>query len=69
MLGLFAGNPFPDHPPRYIRAVLYRYKFAPPGNPDHAYWTREKLGLWLPPLSTDNRELLTILRDQKWILP
>src|SRR5664279_3361706 len=24
-VGLFAGNPFPGKPPRYIRAVLYRY--------------------------------------------
>jgi hypothetical protein len=32
-IGLFApnGNPFPDKPPRYIRAVLYRYSFAKPG--------------------------------------
>ena len=30
-LSLFGGNPFPEKPPRYIRAVLYRYEFAPPG--------------------------------------
>ena len=27
--GLFAENPFPDQPPKYVRAVLYRYSFAP----------------------------------------
>ena len=32
-LSLFAANPFPDRPPRYIRAVRYRYTFAPPGTP------------------------------------
>jgi hypothetical protein len=37
-LALLDGNPFPDAPPRYIRAVLYRYQFAPPGNPRHAWW-------------------------------
>jgi hypothetical protein len=66
-LGLFAGNPFLDHPPKYIRAVLYKYRFAPPGNPEHVYWTREKLGLWLPALSVDNPDMLTFLRDRKWI--
>jgi len=66
-LGLFAGNPFPDHPPRYIRAVLYNYHFAKPGNPEHVYWTRDRLGLWLPPLSTDSPELLDALRQMGWL--
>ena len=30
--GLFARNPFRHRAPRYVRAVLYRYSFAPPGN-------------------------------------
>jgi hypothetical protein len=66
-LGLFGGNPFPDHPPRFIRATLYRYHFAPPGNPDHVYWTRERLGLWLPALSTDNEQFRSLLREEGWI--
>jgi hypothetical protein len=68
-LSLFArhGNPFPGHPPRYIGVVLYRYHFAPPRNPAHVYWTREKLGNWLPPLSTDNRELQDILQQAGWL--
>ncbi len=52
ILSLFAANPFPDRPPRYIRATLYRYSFAPPGNPGNHYWTRQRLGApWLPPMS------------------
>jgi hypothetical protein len=48
-LSLFAGNPFPDKPPRYIRAVLYRYTFAQPGNPEGRWWNRERVGdVWLP---------------------
>ena len=66
-LGLFAGNPFPDHPPRYIRAVLYKYHFAPPGNPEHVYWTREKLGPWLPAYSVDSTDLQDILREEGWL--
>jgi hypothetical protein len=50
-LSLLANNPFPERPPRYIRAVLYRYQFAPPNNPTGAWWKREELGIWLPPLS------------------
>ena len=66
-LSLFGGNPFPDHPPRYIRAVLYNYKFARPGNPEHVYWTRERLGLWLPPLSVDNGQLKDVLHQEGWL--
>ncbi len=66
-LGLFAGNPFPDHPPRYVRAVIYNYHFAQPGNPEGVYWNRDRLGLWLPPLSADSPELLSALRAEGWI--
>ena len=66
-LSLFEGNPFPERPPHYIRAVYYRYHFAAPGNPEHVYWTRERLGLWLPPLSVDSPDLLSILRQEGWV--
>ncbi len=57
-LSLFAGNPFPDKPPRYIRAVLYRYSFAPPGNPGHHIWTRQPVGApWLPAMAADDPRL------------
>ncbi|MEI6947359.1 lipase maturation factor family protein [Paraflavisolibacter sp. H34] len=66
-LGLFAGNPFPDGPPRYIRAVLYEYRFAPPGNAEGRYWERERLGLWLPAFSVDDPRLLDFLESEGWI--
>jgi hypothetical protein len=50
-LSLIGPNPFPDAPPKYIRIVSYIYHFAPPGNPQHVYWTRERVGLWLPAVS------------------
>jgi len=28
VLGLLGSNPFPDRPPRYVRALLYDYHFA-----------------------------------------
>jgi hypothetical protein len=46
---LLAPGPFMDHPPRYIRAALYRYEFATPA--EHragAWWRRERLGLYAP---------------------
>ncbi len=66
-LRLFAKNPFPDHPPKYVRAVLYRYSFAEPGNPEGNWWHREEVGMWLPPLSADNPELIDFLKSRKWI--
>ncbi len=65
-VGLFRSNPFPNQPPRYIRAVLYRYSFVRP-NPRGVWWKRERVGLWLPPLSSDNPELKKILRAENWI--
>jgi hypothetical protein len=57
-VGLFAGNPFPGRPPRFIRCVLYRYSFAPPGNKEHLWWTRERIGdTWLPAMSADDPRL------------
>jgi Lipase maturation factor len=66
-LSLFAGNPFPDQPPKFVRATLYRYKFAKPNNPDGLWWTREEVEPWLPPLSADDPRLLRFLRQAGWI--
>lgn len=53
VLGLLEGNPFPDKPPRMVRAVLYDYKMV--DLEEHrrtgTWWTRERLGLYVPPLS------------------
>ena len=65
-VSLFAGNPFPDKPPRYIRAVLYHYKFVKP-NSKGLWWNREKISDWLPPLSVNNQQLQAFLKSYKWI--
>jgi len=67
VLSLLAGNPFPQKPPHYVRAVLYHYQFAPPGNPEGAWWKRTRLGLWLPALSADDPRLRSILVSYGWI--
>ncbi len=67
-LGLFAANPFPGKPPLYIRAVLYRYSFAPRGNPDGRWWTRQQIGApWLPAMSADDPQLIESLKTEGWI--
>ncbi len=66
-LSLFANNPFPDHPPRYIRAVLYRYAFTKPGDLKGMYWHREKVGIWLRAMSVADEELKWFLKAEGWI--
>jgi hypothetical protein len=66
-LSLLSGNPFPEQPPTYIRAVLYRYKFAPPGNAEGAWWTRERVRVFIAPLSKDDPKLLQILQANGWL--
>ncbi|MFI5361890.1 MAG: lipase maturation factor family protein [Elusimicrobiota bacterium] len=51
VLGLLGPDPFPEAPPRFIRAALYRYRFPPPEDRTAAWWLREKVGAYLPPLS------------------
>jgi hypothetical protein len=65
-LSLLASNPFPDAPPRFIRARLYRYAFAPPEDPSGAWWTRTLVREWLPPLARDDPRLLRFLAAYGW---
>jgi hypothetical protein len=50
---LFARNPFPQGPPRYIRAVFYRYRFttADEHRQTGAWWRRQELGEYFPTVS------------------
>ena len=66
-LQLFASNPFPDHPPLFVRAIWYRYKFAPPGNPEGRWWQREKIGDWFPAVSLDDERLTTWMELEGWM--
>jgi len=67
VLGLLANDPFAGAPPRFIRGSLYRYHFAPPGDSSGAWWTRERIGTWLPPLSVDDLRLRRFLRSYDWL--
>ena len=52
-LSLFAANPFPNAPPKYIRAVLYQYWFSTPTQKrtEGLWWTRKFLGTYAPTLT------------------
>jgi hypothetical protein len=66
-LSLLANRPFPSAPPKFIRAELYRYRFAPPGSP--ATWIRERIRSWLPPLSAKDEGFRRFIRDSGWLEP
>ncbi len=49
VLSLLADNPFPDAPPRYLRARRYDYKFTKAAKePGRAWWRRSPRGLYYP---------------------
>ena len=52
VVALLAKNPFPDRPPRYIRAVTYDYRFSTweEHRQTGAWWHREPHGDYLPPV-------------------
>ena len=55
VLGLFKNNPFPQGPPRYVRAVLWQYWFTSMGEKRATgmWWRRQYLGLYAPELTQD----------------
>jgi hypothetical protein len=53
VLRLLARNPFPNAPPRYIRALLYEYRFTTPEErrASGAWWKRELRNTYFPAVS------------------
>jgi hypothetical protein len=62
-LGLLKGNPFPDAPPKYLRALYYRYRFTTPEERHQSgcWWHRELLGTYFPPVSLADAEFKKVL--------
>ena len=50
VLALMADDPFPRDPPRYVRALLYDYRFSSTAERDRSgqWWTRNLLGTYYP---------------------
>jgi hypothetical protein len=53
VVGLFSESPFPDRPPRFVRALIHDYRFTTPSERSGGagYWSRELLGIFAPPRS------------------
>lgn len=60
---LLGEDPFPDHPPRFVRARLYEYRFTRWGEPGGAWWSRTLVGEWLPAVSLDDPTLAPFLEE------
>jgi hypothetical protein len=53
---LLAHNPFPESPPRFVRARLYDYRFTTwsEHRATGEWWKREERGEYLPAVSLEN---------------
>jgi len=52
VLSLLRTNPFPDRPPRFVRASLYEYHFTSPAERHRSgnWWTRRFVSPYFPPV-------------------
>jgi hypothetical protein len=66
VVGLLAHNPFEEHPPKWIRAELYRYRFTTFSDASGNWWTRTRVASYLPPLTADDPALLEFLELHGW---
>jgi hypothetical protein len=57
---LLKSNPFPEQPPKLIRALFYEYRYTSWSERKQtgAWWERRLVDVYLPPIST--RELRQI---------
>ncbi len=69
LLGLLRSNPFPDRPPRYVRAQLYEYHFASPETRRKTgqWWVRTLAGDYFPAISLDDPAFRQLLQRQGWM--
>ena len=58
VLALLRDDPFDGEPPRAVRALRYRYRFAssPERRDDGAWWTRDPVGTYVPAITRSVRE-------------
>jgi Lipase maturation factor len=57
-LTLLRTNPFPNTPPRYVRAQYYRYRFTTPDEHSKTglWWNRQRIGTFYGPVSLAARQ-------------
>jgi hypothetical protein len=57
VLSLLRTNPFPEHPPRFVRAQFYEYHLTTPDErrASGRWWKRQLVGTYFPPVSLRTR--------------
>jgi hypothetical protein len=56
VISLMAGNPFPEGPPKYVRALRFRYDFTSRSERSATgdWWKREPQGTYFPPVTIED---------------
>jgi len=69
ILSLLGTNPFPDAPPKYVRAQLYEYHFTTPQERSRTgqWWKRELVRQYFPPVSLRDEGFRDLLERQGWL--
>jgi hypothetical protein len=62
---LLARDPFSLDPPRWIRAGIWRYRFSA-SRQGSAWWTRERVGEFLPPVSLEHPGIREYVSAYHW---
>lgn len=68
-LGLIGTNPFPDHPPRFVRALRYEYQFTSPEERSKTgfWWKRGFVTEYFPAVSLQAGDFRDLLERQGWL--
>jgi hypothetical protein len=69
VLGLLKSNPFPDQPPKFVRAQLFEYHFTDRATRKRTgqWWVRSYAGSFFPPVSLQNESFRQILQEEGWL--
>jgi hypothetical protein len=67
-LSLIKTNPFPNQPPKWVKAELFEYHFTTPDQRRQSgnWWVRTYTRQYLAAISLNGTNLKSILRDQGW---
>ena len=69
VISLLKHNPFPDQPPRFIRAQRYLYRFSSTQEKKGTgrWWMREPAGSYFPTVSLESPALRMLLQQMRWM--
>jgi len=71
VLSLFAGNPFPNAPPRQVRAVRWQYWFTTTAEKRSTgnWWRRQLLGLYAPTIELQQDGRINVIEMPDTVSP